>query len=47
MFIAKLETSISKTKGLEGSTWMKSGAIVKEAFKDWKTFLVSIPQEKG
>jgi hypothetical protein len=43
MFIAKLETSISKTKGLEGSPWIKSGAIVKKTFKDWKALSASTP----
>ncbi len=46
MPIAKSETSISKTKGLEEFTWIKSGADVKEALKDWKTLSTSTPQEK-
>ncbi len=45
--IAKSKMFISKTKGLEGYAWIKSGVVVKEAFKDWKTFLDSTPQEKG
>jgi hypothetical protein len=36
-----------KTKGLEKSTIpIKSGVVVKEAFKDWKA-LASTPHEKG
>jgi hypothetical protein len=31
---AKLKTSISKINGLEGSTLIKNGAILKETFKD-------------
>ncbi len=38
----KLETSISKTKGLEGSAWIKNGAIVEKKFKYWKALLASI-----
>jgi hypothetical protein len=34
MPIAKSKTFISKTKGLEGFTLIKSGEIVKEAFKN-------------
>ncbi len=44
---AKSKMSISKRKGLEGSTWIKNGAIVKEAFKYSKAFSTSTPQEKG
>jgi hypothetical protein len=44
--IAKSKMFVSKTKGLEGYAWIKSGVVVKEAFKDWKTFLDSTPQEK-
>ncbi len=44
---AKSKTSVSKTKGLEGFTWIKSGVVVKEACKDWKAFSSSIPHEKG
>ncbi len=43
----KLETLLFKTKGLERSTIsINSGAVVKEAFKDWKA-LASTPHEKG
>jgi len=34
MLIIKSKVSISKTKGLEGSTRIKNGEVVKEAFKD-------------
>ncbi len=44
--IAKLEASISKTNGLEGSAWIKSGIVVKEAFKHWKALLGSTPPKK-
>jgi hypothetical protein len=38
---------VFKTKGLERSTILiKSGVIIKEAFKDWKA-LASTPHEKG
>jgi hypothetical protein len=40
---AKLETSVSKTKGLEESTWIKNEEILKEASKYWKTFSTSTP----
>jgi len=43
---AKLEMFVSKINGLEGSAWMKSGAIMKEIFKDWKTNFASSSQTK-
>jgi hypothetical protein len=43
----KLETSVSKTKGLENFAWIRSGVVVEEAFKDWKTFWTSTPLEKN
>ncbi len=45
--IAKSEASVSKTKGLEGFARIKSGVIMKEAFKDWKTLSTSSPPKKG
>jgi hypothetical protein len=47
VFITKLEASISKINGLEKSAWIKSGAIMEEAFKDRKALSTSIPYEKG
>ncbi len=44
---AKSKKSISKIRGLERSTWIKSGVVVKEAFKDWKALSTSTLQEKG
>jgi hypothetical protein len=38
MFNAKLEVFVSKIKGFTGSACIKSGAIVKKTFKDWKAF---------
>jgi len=35
--ITKSKAHVFKTKGLEGSTWIKSGVVMKEIFKDWKT----------
>jgi hypothetical protein len=32
--IAKSKAFISKTKGLERSSWIKSGTFVKKTFKD-------------
>jgi len=40
---AKSKVFISKTKGLEGFAWIKSGAVMKETFKDWKALLTSTP----
>lgn len=45
MFNADLETFISKVHDLEGSKWIKSGVVVKEAFKDWKVVSNSTLQE--
>ncbi len=45
--IAKSESFISKTKCLEGFTWIKSGVVVKEAFRIWRTLSTLIAQEKG
>jgi hypothetical protein len=39
--------SVFKTKGFVGSALIKSGAVVKKTFKDWKAFFVSIPHEKN
>jgi hypothetical protein len=47
MFIANLEAFIFKTKGLERSTWINNGVVMKEAFKDWNALSASTPQEKG
>ncbi len=47
MLIIKLKTSISKTKCLERFAWIKTNAIVKEAFKNWKALLASTPQKNG
>jgi hypothetical protein len=45
MFIAKSEVFVFKTKGLEGSTWIKNGAIVKETLL--KGISISTPQIRG
>ncbi len=45
--ITKLKVSISKTKGSEGFTWIKSGVAMKEVFKGWNALSTSNPQEKG
>jgi hypothetical protein len=42
----KVEWVCLQNKSLERSTWIKSGAIVKEVFKDWNALLASTPQEK-
>jgi hypothetical protein len=42
----KIKATVSKIKGLERSRWIKNGAIMKEDFKDCKTFLAST-QKKG
>jgi len=46
MFNTNLETIILKVHDLEGSTWIKSGVVVKEAFKNWKVVSISTLQEK-
>jgi hypothetical protein len=43
----KVESIHLQTKCLEMYAWIKSGVVMKEAFKDWKTLLTSTPQEKG
>jgi hypothetical protein len=44
--IAKSKVFVSKTKGLEGSTWIKNGVVVKKQFKDWKAFQLQLPKKK-
>ncbi len=46
-FNAKSKAFISKTKGFVGSTWIKSGAVVKKTLKNWKAFFTLTPHEKG
>jgi hypothetical protein len=43
VFITQLEASISKINGLEKSAWMKSGAIMKDNFKDRKALSTLTP----
>jgi len=43
---AKSKESISKINGLERSSWIKSGAIMKENFKDWEAHFALGPQMK-
>jgi hypothetical protein len=44
---AKSKVPVFKTKGFIKSTLIKSGAIVKKTFKDWKAFFASTPHEKS
>jgi hypothetical protein len=46
-FHVKSKAFIFKTKGFEGSTWIKIGAICKKTLKNGKAFFTSIPREKG
>jgi hypothetical protein len=43
----KIKSMHSKKKNLEGFTWIKSGVVVKEVFRIWKTLSTSTTQEKG
>jgi hypothetical protein len=40
------EEFISKINGVQGFTWIKSGVVMKEAFKDWKINFTLGPQIK-
>jgi len=44
---SKSKASISKTKCFIGFALIRSGAIMKKNFKDWKALSTSTPYKKG